>query len=368
VELNIKTFAVFLLLLLTCQCQHQSSPPSTPTSSAGSGGSFGPNNFLISANLPPPEGLDLPMAEDLLTQKGANLFVFSDDWNTIEPTSGQYDLTDTITNPFTLVIPNYPFKGVVLVLKMIDTNIRTMPADLQNDAFDDPQVEQAFLTMLHMVATAPGVASHVNYILLGNEVDNYFDAHPGEVTGFMSLLKLSIAQLHQDLPGVKVGTITTFSSLQNPQLFRTLTQYSDFIDYTYYPLGANWQMEPVSVAPGDLANMSAAAANKQFGFTEIGYSASTQSSSSDQQQADFLQTVFQTLDTFGTQVAYVNWASLADSSPDVCEAYANSQGLTTNVDTFCAYAEYTGLLTYEDQPRPAWNIFVQEMQASTQSQ
>lgn len=351
---------------------NQTSPPSTPTSTAAidpssSGGGLGRRTFLISAMLPPPKGFDLPMAEDLLTQNGANFFMFSQDWDKIEPSSGHYDLTNTITNPFTLLIPKYRFKGVTLVLKMIDTNNRTMPADLKNKPFDDPQVEQRFLKMLHMVATAPGVASHVNYILLGNEVDSYFDAHPGELAGFMSLLKASIDQLHQDLPGVKVGTITTFSTLRHPELFRTLTQYSDFIDYTYYPLAAHWRMRPVSDVPGDLAKMSAAAGNKQFGFTEIGYSASPLSGSSDQQQADFMKTVFQTLDTFGKQVAFVDWASLGDTPPDLCEAYAKSQGLH-DVDAMCAYGEHTGLRTYDNQPRPAWNIFVQAMKASGQSQ
>jgi hypothetical protein len=357
-----------LKLVENITCQLQTSPPSTPTSTAAtapasSEGGLGRHAFLISAMLPPPKGFDLPRAEDFLTQNGANFFKFSQYWNKIEPSPGHYDLTNTITNPFTLVIPKYRFKGVDLTLKMIDTNNRTMPADLKNKPFDDPQVEQRFLKMLHMVATAPGVASQVNYILLGNEVDGYFEAHPGELAGFMSLLKASIDQLHQDLPGVKVGTITTFSSLRHPQLFKTLTQYSDFIDYTYYPLAAHWRMRPVSDAPGDLAKMSAAAGNKQFGFTEIGYSASPLSGSSDQQQADFLRTVLQTLDTFGNQVAFVDWAGLSDTPPDLCETYAKSQGLT-DVDAMCAYGEHTGLRTYDNQPRPAWNIFVQAMKAS----
>ena len=317
--------------------------------------------FLISANIPPPKGWDLPKTEDFLTKNGATLFVYSANWDTIEPSPNQYAMKDVITAAFKGIVPKYPFKGVVLILKMIDSNVRTMPPDLKSKAFDDPAVEERFLAMLHAVATSPGVAGNVHYILLGNEVDGYFEMHPKELSGFVDLLHKSIDQLHLDLPGVQVGTITRFDSLKKPELFRTLTQHSDFIDYTYYPLGANWRQRPVSDVPGDIAKMAAAAGSKHFGFTEIGYSASPKIGSSDQLQVDFMKAVFENLHIYRDQVAFINWAGLADSPDDVCQSYARSQGLP-DVDAFCAYAVHNGLRTYDNVPRPAWDVFVQEMQ------
>lgn len=316
--------------------------------------------FLLSANIPPPRGFDLFTISDFLTKNGATLYVHSANWDTLEPSPNQYAIKDVITPAFQGLIPKYPFKGVVLILKMIDSNTRTMPADLQGKPFDDPAVVQRFLAMLHAVATSPGVLGNVDFILLGNEVDGYFVANPKELNGFMTLLKKSIDQLHQDLPGVKVGTITTADALKHPDLFKTLTQYSDYINYTYYPLGAHWQMRPVSDAAGDLAKMAAGAGNKWFGFTELGYSTSPQAGSSETQQADFMRAVFANLDTYKNQVAYVNWAGVSDTPDDVCKAYAKQQGLP-DADAFCAYGSYAGLRTYDNQPKPAWDIFVQEM-------
>ena len=193
---------------------------------------------------------------------------------------------------------------------------------------------------------------------MGNEVDGYFQAHPGELDSFVTLLKKSIEQLHQDLPGVQVGTITTFEAVKNPKLFNTLTQYSDYINYTYYPLGSNWSMRPVSDTAGDVAKMASAAGSKSFGFTELGYSSAPGAKSSEAQQADFLKTVFQNLDKYKSQVAYVQWAGLSDTPLDVCQTYARAQGLPSS-DTFCDYGSYTGLRTYENKPKPSWDVWVQ---------
>jgi hypothetical protein len=159
---------------------------------------------------------------------------------------------------------------------------------------------------------------------------------------------------------VQVGTITTFDSLKKPDLFKKLTQYSDFIDYTYYPLGSSWAMRPVTDVPGDVAKMVEGAGSKWFGFTELGYSTSALAKSSEQQQVDFMKAVFENLDKHKGQVAFVNWAGLADSPDDVCKQYAMSQNLPAS-DAFCGYAAHTGLRTYDNVAKPAWDILVAEM-------
>jgi hypothetical protein len=82
----------------------------------------------------------------------------------------------------------------------------------------------------------------------------------------MALLKASINQIHQEMPGVEVGTIVTSNLLSDPQLFQIIEQYSDFIDYTYYPFNDS-QMQPMSQVSADLNSMAAAAGEKPFAFT-----------------------------------------------------------------------------------------------------
>ncbi len=337
----------------------QSSPPSTRAA----------NGVPLTAGLVNPKGMDPFAAQDFLTKNGMNLFAFAQDWKDIEPSRGKYNLKDTVTNPLTLLVPKHQFDGVLVAIKMIDTNVRTMPSDLEDRDFDDPEVRSRFLAMLHAVAKSPG-ADKLTHILLGNEVDAYFSAHPKELPAFMTLLKESIDQLHRDLPGVQVGTITTFDALNNPALFEALIQYSDFVDYTYYPInglsGGNvakgWQMRPLSEVQQDLKRM-ANGTSKPFGFTEIGYSSSPINGASEDAQAEFVKTVFETLTPYKEQnrIAFISWSSFADYPPEFCRGYAGVQGIQASPE-FCAFLNNLGLRTSEkNKAKKGWGVFVEEV-------
>ncbi|CAN5715916.1 hypothetical protein BH10BAC2_BH10BAC2_17320 [soil metagenome] len=62
------------------------------------------------------------------------------------------------------------------------------------------------------------------------------------------------------MPGVKVGTIITFNSLNDHcEVFNTLTPNSDFIFYIYYPTNntsPNWQMRPRTDVIADIRFMA----------------------------------------------------------------------------------------------------------------
>ena len=329
-----------------------------PTSSA----IVGSQPVLITAGGQPPQGFDIFKAQKFLSQNGTNFFFYSENWSDIEISPSRYNLTDTVINPMTMLVPKYPFKGVLLIIKMIDTNALTMPADLQTESFGDPVVKHRFLAMLHAIARQPS-SKKLTHILLGNEVDTYLAVHPTQLDGFVALLKSGIDQIHEELPGVKVGTITTFASLDNLQLFQTLTQYSDFVDYTYYPLQGGWQMRPVAEVPADLNRMAAAAGSKPFAFTEIGYSSSPVANSSEQIQAKFVKAVFDGLDQYRqqNQILFISWMSFADPPPGVCQIYSGQQGMSASRE-FCAFFDNLGLRTYSDnQMKQAWSIFVQEV-------
>jgi hypothetical protein len=164
------------------------------------------------------------------------------------------------------------------------------------------------------------------------------------------------------MPDVKAGTITTFASLDNPKLFQTLTQYSDFVDYTYYPL-QGWQMRSVAQVPADLNRMAAAAGGKPFAFTEIGYSSSPVANSSQQLQAEFVKAIFDGLDPYRqqNQILFLSWMSFADPPPGVCQSYSSEQRISASTE-FCAFLDNLGLRTYSDnQAKQAWYVFVQEV-------
>src|SRR5262249_4990888 len=155
--------------------------------------------------------------------------------------------------PLTLVVPRYPtLEAIVLVIRMIDTNARSMPSDLSTRRFNDPELIERFTALLDTIATRPGI-ERVTHVLLGTEVDAYLGNHPDEAEDFIMFFEGAAAHLRKRLPRVQVGTIVTHDGVRAwPELFQRLKAASDFVDYTYYPINGNWHMRPVRVVKADL--------------------------------------------------------------------------------------------------------------------
>lgn len=318
---------------------------------------------LVTAGLTSPGGMDPFETQAYLTSEGTNLYCYAQDWSDIEPMAGKYNLPDTITNPLTMLVPLHPYNGVLLVVKMIDTNRRCMPEDLNTRAFNDSRVVQRFLAMLHAIAAQPS-AKKLTHILLGNEVDCYLRNHSAELGQFTTLLGRGIKQLHTELPGVRVGTIVTRDVLSDFSMFSAITTSSDFVVFTYYPVrikdGKTWQMIPVADTRADLVSMAQAAPTKRFAFTEIGYSASPVNDSSEDAQAAFVETVFDTLEPYKDRVEFMSWSSFADYPPEFLQGYADSQGIAAS-EEFGSFLGNIGLRTYNNTARKSWDVFTAKM-------
>ena len=305
---------------------------------------------------------------DMLTENGMNVFAFTQNWNDLEPSPGTFNLHDQLVNPLTILVPKYPqLKGVVFVLKMIDTNWRPMPADLATKSFNDPQVLKRFDALIDAIAAEPS-SKRITHILLGNEIDGYLNQHPHEYPVFLTFYERAVNRIHQQMPGVKVGTIFTFQGVgTNPPFFDRVKEISDFIDYTYYPVGGlqngnvspTWQMRPVGEIAAELNNLAQRASGKPFAFTEIGYSSSPFNNSSEEKQAEFVQEMFRVLTPYREQgrIAFLLYHAMYDYAPGVCRPYAKQQG--ASADVMCDFMENLGLRSYETgAPRKAWDVFV----------
>lgn len=307
---------------------------------------------------------------DLLTENGMNLFGFTADWKDLEPTPGKFTLQEKMINPLTLLIPKYPeLKGIVFVLKMIDTNWLPMPTELITKPFDDPTVLKRFDALIDAIAAEPS-SNRITHILLGNEIDGYLRQHPRELAAFATFYKRAVNRIHRKIPGVKVSTIITAGTIMDTKaapLFDEISKFSDFVDYTYYPVeglergnvSPAWQMRPVTETEEHLTNLARYAGGKPFAFTEIGYSASPLNNSSEEKQAAFVHEMFRVLTPYQKrgQIEFLLYHNLYDYPPGVCIPYAKQQGVSP--DAICSFMENLGLRSYETgAQRKAWNAFV----------
>lgn len=303
---------------------------------------------------------------DYVTSNGINLFGMAPEWTELEPAPGTYALQEFVVNPLTLLDPdNTKFKSYILVLKTIDTNRKTIPADVMSTSFDDPVVINRFLSLIDNLASATSI-ERISHVLIGNEVDGYLSTNPATVNAFASFYQQAVNHIHQKMPWVKVGTIITFNSLTTcPEIFNTLTPYSDFIGYTYYPTensNPNWQMRAPADVYSDIAFMADRAQGKPFAFTEIGYPSSPDNNSSESRQKQFIENMFEALRPYKErgELEFVYYHGLYDYAPDFCEPYAAAQGIDATY--LCGFMNSLGLNQYiTSEPKQAWPAFVNKL-------
>ncbi|MEQ8360079.1 hypothetical protein [Ekhidna sp.] len=359
-----KTLQILLTLLLFSCCNDSVSPSeqSPPKLLVGlslqqyKNSSFGIDGYI--------DGLDHAV------QNGINMFGMSPEWNVLEPSPNTYSLQDNLTNPLTLLDQNKTkLDSYIIVLKMIDTNIKLVPDDLANLDFDDPEMINRFSLLLDKIFTEVPSIERVTHVLIGNEIDGYLSTNPDQIQQFKTFYLAAIQQIHALNPRVKVGTIITFNAAKNnPILFDTFKTEGDFICYTYYPTDEQnstpWQMRPPSDIKDDMDWMVQNTGGKPIAFTEIGYTSSTDNSSSEQQQSDFVQKMFSSMKPYinSKNIEFVYYHGMYDYPQGFCNQYAQQQGV--DPIHICNFMNHLGLNNWETGlPKLAWFTFIDELRS-----
>ena len=147
------------------------------------------------------------------------------------------------------------------------------------------------------------------YFSLGNEINDYFYLHPGELDDYLSLYDEAYAAIKDASPGTKVFVVFSYDHvIENSQydMLRQFDSRSDLIGLTTYP----WQRYD---APGDIPGDYYARLNsyvdKPLAFTEIGWASS--GSGSEKEQAEFLVKFLEL--TRGNEVEMVSWLFLHET-------------------------------------------------------
>src|SRR6266496_3159673 len=173
-----RIFAVVIVFLMFAQgCSDSSASHGDPREKHRV--LIAPAMFLHQNSAPGLKGFTDAM--ELITSNGMNVFGVAHDWKDLEPSAGKFNLQGPLKNPLTLLVPRYPqLEGVVFVLKMIDTNRRTMPADIKAAQHPRGVEGPVFDIRRH---SAPVGVDHLQdkndtHLLLGNEVDSYLSQHP----------------------------------------------------------------------------------------------------------------------------------------------------------------------------------------------
>ena len=349
---------LFAVVALGCGAPHNTGPtqPATPLTSLPS---LPPSNGVPLLGIsavprlqPTPKTQDYLDAFDLVRRADARADLEFATWADLESSAGLTRLTDAL---------NYQgnSRGLELLvgIKVIDTTVKATPADLTAAAFDSPELKRRFHTLID--ALKPSINPHVRYLSIGNEVDAYLGAHPGQWDAYLRFYADAVSYVHSTLPGVQVGVTSTYGGASGSTAGRIaeLNRLSDVEILTYYPLGAGYIPRPPSTVRADLAAMVTLAGKLPLVLQEVGYPSDARLGSSEQAQSAFVAEVLSAWRTAGAKIPLLNWFALHDFTTDLCDQQTRYYGLP-NDPNFGAFLCSLGLRRADGTPKAAWQIML----------
>jgi hypothetical protein len=283
---------------------------------------------------------------------GANTYELAVTWASLEPTPGTID-TSSLSTLLTTVKESrlVPY----LVIKTIDTNQLTLPADLMDAGdstklsgslqFDSPQVLARFAALMDAV-TPLLVGQGGFYLAVGNEVDVWLGANSSAQSAYLTFISQARARVHLNDARLAVGATCTFGVVSAaPALLSSVLNVSDAASFTYYPLNPDFSVRDPSVVSADLAALVGAAAGKEVLLQEVGYPAgylpTPGNGSSVTKQQQFVANVFASL-TAQTAIRYCSFMQMADYTPAEVSTYSAYYGISQPL--FVEYLSTLGLI------------------------
>lgn len=308
-----------------------------------------------------PEETTLPNLLADASAHGMNAFTFYEDWSTLEPEAGNYQLDDLEA---TLIWLEGLGFTPLLNLTLIDIDALNLPTDLTEVPFDDPQLVERLYALLDEVV--PLLVEHGGFVLLiGNEVDQYFaDVNPNALESYSHLLEMAREHVRQIEPQLAVGvTLTGDEVLAQGEKFEALHQVTDVIPFNFYPLTAEFTVMPLEDIPAALNAYLDVYGDRPVIIQELGCpSGDALESSLDYQQQCF-EVLFETLRLY-PQVRFVTVFTLHDWDAQTCESVMDFLGLSDEelpalyMDRIHDYLCTLGLLDADFAPKPAWDVFL----------
>jgi hypothetical protein len=288
---------------------------------------------------------------------GVNIIYISPKWNEIEIGREKYKLDDVEYRIGEAVQENLP---AILHIRVIDTNQRAMPADLMGKPFDAEEMGVRLDRLLD--AVLPRLEGRVKYFLVGNEIDAYFNRHPGEVQAFAKLVARAAAHIRNRVPDAQISVSTTFDGIEDARHLRPILDQTAFFALTYYPISADFVVRDPSTVDADFPRILAAAGSKQIFLQEVGYPTSATNGSSEEKQAEFFSRVLDQAASDPGRFIGVNFTFMSDFSDALVKSFSAYYRMP-GADRFASFLKTLGMFDDQGRPKKAWAVFERKVRS-----
>jgi hypothetical protein len=292
-------------------------------------------------------------------EAGINFIYISPKWNEIETGREKYRLNDVQYQIGEAVQENLP---AILHIRVIDTNQRAMPADLMGQPFDAEETGARLDRLLD--AVLPRLKGRVKYFLVGNEIDAYFNQHPGEVQAFARLVARAGAHIRGRVPDAQISVSTTLAGIEDSPRLRPILDQTAFFALTYYPLNPDFVVRDPSAVNTDFPRIMEAAGSKQIFLQEVGYPTSATNGSSEEKQAEVFSRVLDRVASDPGRFIGVNFTFMSDFSDSLVKSFSAYYRMP-GADRFASFLKTLGMFDDQGRPKKAWWVFERKVKSLT---
>jgi hypothetical protein len=259
---------------------------------------------------------------------------------------------------------------VSLAVNLIHTAVRgPMPEDLRSRSFDDPEFIQRFTDfILDALDRYP-----VQYLCIGNEVNDYFISHPGEIKAYKTFFLAVKEAIQAQHPDILVGMSFAYHDAESQGGLDIIRQLNlgDFLPLTLYIYspGFLYDRDPAELE-GYIDRILELAGDTPVALVEIGWSTAESLGGSQSDQATFLREAFRQLELHRDRILFLSWFDLHDSllenSYDAALSFIPPDSNLGEDEDFMAvfvdFLTYMGLRENDGTPKKAWYAFQEEAQ------
>ena len=192
-----------------------------------------------------------------------------------------------------------------------------LPAYLEGKRFNDPYMLQRWERYLE--AFLPRYGDYIDFLNIGNEVNNYFGKHYEEWKDYVEFFKRGSEVIRKLKPGMKIGIVLVEG--RRGHFWRAVEPYCDHLAITYYAPCSMFGKSPTAEALDKNGSKYFAkildeairiAGKKKVLITEIGCATHPALDSSPELQAQFIEALFQWLRGKEGRILGMSWLAAID--------------------------------------------------------
>ncbi|MBL0156906.1 MAG: hypothetical protein IPP47_07345 [Bryobacterales bacterium] len=320
--------------------------------------------IALAANPAANEGFSPKTVNDrfqMAVNAGVNYIYISPKWNEIESAKGRFKWSDVDYQAMQAADKNMP---IILHIRVIDTNQRSMPSDLMRKSLRDDQVRDRLISAAEeALSRCRGRAQH---LLIGNEVDSYFKSNSGDIADYQALYASVAGRLKASHPGLQMSLSIGgggIDMVDGP--LKPLMDQTDFFAITYYPLTPDFRAKDKSVVRGDFQRYVQAAKGKRVLLQEVGYPTAGVNGSDENRQAEMFATILDELKAQGSgKFIGANFCFMSDFSDSLVKSFSGYYGMP-NAENFKGFLKTLGMFDDNGKPKKAWAVWSGKVRAIT---